>query len=87
MILICCLDYNTPIELANKIYDNYGKAIQGNLDPTILLANDYQILAKEVRHILSLTKNIPSIFNLGHGILPNTPIKNVENLIKIIREY
>jgi len=84
---IFALDYNTPIELAVKIYDNYGKAIQGNLDPTILLANDYQILSREVKHILSSTKNIPAIFNLGHGILPSTPIKNVENLMKIIREY
>ena len=82
---IFALDYNFPIEKASEIYHNYGKAIQGNLDPAILLLNDNKIILSEIKRIITATKDIPSIFNLGHGILPETPIKNVEKLVEVIK--
>ncbi len=59
--------------------------IQGNLSPTILF-NGGQILIKEVKKILDRLKDNSHIFNLSHGILPKTPIENVEKVIKIVRE-
>ena len=58
--------------------------IQGNLDPVLLLSGDG--LEDSVKHILNLTKDTPHIFNLGHGVLPKTPIENVEKMIKLVRE-
>ena len=60
------------------------KAIQGNLSPKILF-NGGKRLEKETKKILNKFSNSPFIFNLSHGIMPGTPIKNVEKLIKIVR--
>ena len=58
--------------------------IQGNLDPIALLAGGSGLQA-EVDNILSITMSKPFIFNLGHGILPTTPIEHVEQLIQHVR--
>ena len=60
--------------------------IQGGLDPKILLS-DMPTLKKEVEKYLNIFKDHPYIFNLGHGILPETKIEMVENLIKIVRNF
>ena len=60
--------------------------IQGGLDPKILLT-DKEILKKEVEKYLHIFKDHPYIFNLGHGILPETKIEMVEDLIKIVRNF
>lgn len=61
-------------------------AIQGNLDPTIMLTTP-EIVAKEARRILSsLSTESSHVFNLGHGILPSTPIDNVQALIETVHE-
>ena len=83
---ILALDYSFPIEKAEHIYDSYGKAIQGNMDPALLLSKDENVFLEEATKILKHTKNIPFIFNLGHGILPNTPIENVTKLVSKVRE-
>lgn len=58
--------------------------IQGNLDPYVLIAGgDY--LKRSVDNILEVAKLGPHIFNLGHGITPQTPIANVEAMIKHVR--
>jgi len=59
-------------------------AVQGNLDNHLLL-NGGSIMEEEVRTILSVLGNGPFIFNLGHGVLPLTPIENVGRAIDIIR--
>ena len=46
-----------------------------------------QTLKKEVEKYLNIFKDHPYIFNLGHGILPETKIEIVENLIKIVRDF
>lgn len=63
-----------------------GVAIQGNLDPAILMT-DPQTVRKETRRVLNEINDRPGfIFNLGHGILPATPLGNVAALMETIRE-
>ncbi len=63
------------------------KAIQGNLDPEILL-KDKSLIKKEVDRVLAEVGGRPGyIFNLGHGVLPDTPLENVIALIDMVHEY
>jgi uroporphyrinogen decarboxylase len=61
-----------------------GLPVQGNLDPLALIAGG-EVLESGVRRILSSLAERPHVFNLGHGILPDTPIANVETLIQLVR--
>ena len=64
----------------------FDKAIQGNLDPLILFANPSTIRARALR-LLEKTAGRPGyIFNLGHGILPETPVDNVLALVDAVHE-
>lgn len=60
-------------------------AVQGHLDP-ILLIEGGSAMEKRVREILEAYRGRPHIFNLGHGVRPETPIKNVERVVEIVRE-
>jgi uroporphyrinogen decarboxylase len=62
-----------------------GLPVQGNLDPLALIAGG-QVLKEAADNILSAFADRPHIFNLGHGILPDTPIENVEMLLKLVRK-
>jgi uroporphyrinogen decarboxylase len=65
----------------------YDVAIQGNLDPVVLIA-PVDLIEKEVKRILDGVKGHPGhVFNLGHGILPNTPAENVTALVDTVHEY
>jgi uroporphyrinogen decarboxylase len=68
--------------------DHWGKkpavVLQGNLDPLALLAGG-KALQDGVAAILGATRNTPFIFNLGHGVLPATPVAHVEQLVKQVR--
>jgi uroporphyrinogen decarboxylase len=65
----------------------YDVAIQGNLDPVILFGS-VDLIKKEVKRILDLVGGRPGhVFNLGHGILPNTPVENVAALVDMVHEY
>ena len=59
--------------------------VQGNLDPLALLAGG-RALESAVSHILSVFEGRPHIFNLGHGIIKETPIAHVERLLELVRE-
>jgi uroporphyrinogen decarboxylase len=61
-----------------------GMPVQGNLDPLALIAGG-DALETEVARILSSLAERPHVFNLGHGILPDTPIAHVEKLIELVR--
>ena len=61
-----------------------GMPVQGNLDPLALIAGG-EALESAVARILSSYSERPHIFNLGHGILPDTPITHVEQLVKLVR--
>lgn len=58
--------------------------VQGNLDPFALIAGG-ETLDRAVDYILGATRGRPHIFNLGHGILPETPIEHVERLVERVR--
>jgi len=66
-------------ELSNRV------VVQGNLDPLLLVAGGLEMERQTVRILAALANN-PFIFNLGHGILPQTPPQNVAWLVKLVRE-
>lgn len=81
---IIALDQFTDITWAKK---NLSKRIlQGNLD-NLLVAYDAKHLENHVEKILREFNNTPFIFNLGHGIIPDTPVENINKVIEIIRNY
>jgi uroporphyrinogen decarboxylase len=61
-----------------------GLPVQGNLDPLALIAGG-DVLEDAVSRILRAFADRPHIFNLGHGILPDTPIEHVEKLLTLVR--
>ena len=64
-----------------------GVAVQGNLDPVALFA-DWKDLEIRAAHILDLVGGRPGhIFNLGHGILPETPVDNVKRLVDFVHDH
>ncbi len=69
-----------------KIIKEIKIPVQGGLDPKILLT-DKDNLKKETEKYLNIFKDHPYVFNLGHGILPETKINLVEELINIVRNY
>ncbi len=77
------IDYNVD---PKKILKDIKIPIQGGLDPKMLLT-DYDNLKKEASKYLEIFKDHPYIFNLGHGILPETDPIMVENIIKIVKNY
>ncbi len=77
------IDYDVD---PKKIVNEIRIPIQGGLDPKILLT-DKETLKKETQRYLNIFKDHPYIFNLGHGILPETKIEMVEELIKIVRNF
>lgn len=61
-----------------------GMPVQGNLDPLALIAGGVALEAA-IERILSAFAGRPHVFNLGHGILPDTPIEHVEKLLNLVR--
>ena len=77
------IDYNVdPKELIKKV----RIPIQGGLDPKILLTDKENLRNKTTKY-LEIFKNHPYVFNLGHGILPQTEIEMVKELVKIVRDF
>ena len=77
------IDYDVDPKRAQK---EIKIPIQGGLDPNILLT-DRENLRSSVEKYLNIFKDHPYIFNLGHGILPETKIDMVEELVKIVKGY
>ena len=77
------IDYNIN---PKEIVKNINIPVQGGLDPKILLT-DKEKLKKEVINYLEIFKDHPYIFNLGHGIMPETDPKMVEILVQTVKEY
>ena len=69
-----------------SLLKNVDIAIQGGLHPEVLLT-DKANLRKEANKYLEIFKDHPYVFNLGHGILPQTKIEMVEELVKIVRDF
>lgn len=80
------LDWRTPLD---RGWAQVGadRAVQGNLDPAALFAPRLE-LERRVRRVLEQAGGRPGhIFNLGHGILPETPVENVRAVVEMVHEY
>jgi uroporphyrinogen decarboxylase len=78
------LDWRTPLDEGWRRLP--GAAVQGNLDPTLLFAPRERLLAG-VDDVLARAGGRPGhIFNLGHGILPTTPVENVKAVVDYVHE-
>ena len=79
---VISIDYNVNPE---QILKNINIPIQGGLDPKILL-EDKEIVKKHALKYLQIFKDVPYIFNLGHGILPETKPETVDYLVKFVKD-
>jgi len=79
------LDSGLPLDWAAAELQPH-LALQGNLDPVLLLTGG-EALARETDRILATIGQGPFVFNLGHGILPETPIAHVEQMTRRVRDY
>jgi len=77
------VDFRVTLPQAAQLVPN--TPLQGNLDPTVLHTNP-TVVEREARRILAEGRALPGhIFNLGHGILPETPLENVERLVETVK--
>ena len=80
---VICIDYEVdPIKISKEI----KIPIQGGMDPKVLLT-DKENLKKEAKKYLDIFKDHPYIFNLGHGILPETDPGMMDCLVKTVKDY
>lgn len=82
---VLSIDWRTPIdEIRQRVGD--GVALQGNLDPCLLLG-DIDLVLKRTREILDRAGPVGHILNLGHGILPPTPVENAQAFVELAKNY
>jgi uroporphyrinogen decarboxylase len=81
---VVSVDWRTDLVRAREQLP--GRALQGNLDPAMLYAGR-ETLAAEAKRILKAGLGGAHIFNLGHGIWPNTPIDAVAHLVETVHNY
>jgi uroporphyrinogen decarboxylase len=80
------LDWRQPLDEGWNAVGHHH-AVQGNLDPITLFA-PLDILEKRVHEILRAANGRPGhIFNLGHGIVPSTPVENVQAVVRMVRDF
>ena len=78
-----CIDYEVdPLEISKKI----KIPVQGGMDPKLLLT-DSKNVKKEAIKYLNIFKDHPYIFNLGHGVLPETDPNTMDYLVKTVKDY
>tara|TARA_B100000963_G_scaffold312832_1_gene290466 strand:- start:1535 stop:2506 length:972 start_codon:yes stop_codon:yes gene_type:complete len=82
---VLSLDQAYPKELLSLLREK-GITVQGNLDPQELLKEGDRVEEK-TKEVLEKFKKNNHIFNLSHGILPQTKISNIEKVIKVVRDY
>jgi uroporphyrinogen decarboxylase len=80
------LDWRQPLDVGWRQV-GHTRAVQGNLDPITLFA-PIDVLELRVKEILRAAAARPGhIFNLGHGIVPQTPVENVQAVVRMVREF
>ena len=78
-----CIDYEVdPVKINKEI----KIPVQGGMDPKVLLS-DKENLKKEATKYLDIFKDHPYIFNLGHGVLPETDPDMMDYLVKTVKDY
>jgi uroporphyrinogen decarboxylase len=82
---VMALDWRAPLV---ESWDKIGvKSVQGNMDPIILCA-DKASVERKAKDLLDEVNGRPGhIFNLGHGIIPETPVENVKALVNLVQSY
>jgi len=78
-----CIDYEVD---PKKILNDIKIPVQGGMDPKILLT-DKENIKKEAKKYLDIFKDHPYIFNLGHGVLPETDPDMMDYLVKFVKDY
>lgn len=80
------LDWRQPLDEGWRAV-GHNHAVQGNLDPITLFA-PLEVLELRVKEILRAAAGRPGhIFNLGHGIVPGTPVENVQAVVRMVRDF
>jgi uroporphyrinogen decarboxylase len=80
------VDWRSPLSVADAALGG-GTVLQGNLDPTVLFAAP-EVIDGRVRDVMVQAAGLRGhIFNLGHGILPETPVENVTALVESVRRH
>ena len=80
------LDWRIPLDQGWNAL-NHRCAVQGNFDPVLLFADWKEIKSRAENILQRAAGRSGHIFNLGHGILPETPVQNVKNLARFVQEY
>lgn len=82
---VLALDWRAPLVAS---WDGTGvKAVQGNLDPIVLCAEWHGVERKTKELLDEVDRRPGHIFNLGHGIIPETPVDNVKRLVDYVHDY
>jgi uroporphyrinogen-III decarboxylase len=80
------VDWRIPLDTAWERIA-YRHPVQGNLDPGVLLSSP-AVIAEHAQRVLDAAANRPGhIFNVGHGILQQTPVDNVVRLVEFVKEH
>jgi uroporphyrinogen decarboxylase len=83
---IVSVDWRMPLDTAWERV-GHDRGIQGNLDPAVLLGPP-ELVRERARDVLRRAAGRPGhIFNLGHGVLPSTPLENLQLLIETVHEW
>ena len=80
---VISIDYNVD---PNEIRKDIDICVQGGMDPKILLS-DKEKIKNEAKKYLDIFKDSPYIFNLGHGVMPDTKPEMVDYLVKFVKNY
>ena len=80
---VICIDYDVD---PNRILKEIKIPVQGGMDPKVLLTNK-ENLKKEAKRYLDIFKDHPYIFNLGHGVLPETDPNMMDYLVNTVKNY
>lgn len=80
------IDQHTPIKAGIAARAHEKQAVQGNLDPLLIATNKNEAL-RATEEILQTMKTTPSVFNLGHGFIPTTPIENVAAVAAMVKSW
>jgi uroporphyrinogen decarboxylase len=80
------VDWRLPLDEAWKLVGE-DRGIQGNLDPVRLLGPTHSLFAAADDVLHRANGRAGHIFNLGHGVLPNTPLENVQALAKHVHAF
>ena len=78
-------DTAMPLAQMKALAKETGKVVQGNLDPLLLVAGG-QAMLQRISEIMEAMSGTPFIFNLGHGIVPQTPPEHVARLVELVRK-